>query len=69
MKLVVDEGRCQGHNVCHGLAPGLFVIDDFGAASPATDADLDPTQAEAAKRAAANCPERAISLVERPEGT
>jgi ferredoxin len=60
--LVVDGDRCQGHNVCFGLAPDLFLIDDVGGASPAVHGDLDAHQLEAARRAAANCPERAIFL-------
>jgi ferredoxin len=30
VKVAVDPDRCQGHNRCHALAPGLFDIDELG---------------------------------------
>jgi ferredoxin len=32
MKIVFDQGACQGHNRCYSLAPELFDVDDMGTA-------------------------------------
>lgn len=61
MNVAVDPDRCQGHNRCHALAPTVFDIDDLGYAT-AAPGDLDPDLETAARLAAANCPERAITI-------
>jgi ferredoxin len=61
MNVTVDPDRCQGHNRCHALAPALFDIDDLGYAT-AAPGDIDPDLETAARLAAANCPERAITI-------
>jgi ferredoxin len=63
VRIKVDSGLCQGHNRCSALAPGLFVLDDFGFASAANDGVVPEEGADAAMLAVDNCPEFAI-LVE-----
>jgi ferredoxin len=64
MKVTVDSEKCQGHNRCYALAPGLFKVDEFGYATPRGDGTVPPELQEKAKLAAANCPERAIEVIE-----
>lgn len=62
MKVSVDEVRCQGHTLCALNAPDLFDLsDEDGHARPAVDR-VPPDRQEAARRAAADCPERAIAV-------
>ena len=62
MKIRVDPERCQGHSRCHGLAPELFAVDDYGESTVIVDEV--PTELEdKARLAVANCPEYAIEIV------
>ncbi|MDD9902816.1 MAG: ferredoxin [Rhodospirillaceae bacterium] len=64
MKICVDEDKCQGHNRCMTVAPGLFELDDYGYASAVNDGNVPPDEEEKARLAIANCPEFAIEIVE-----
>ena len=64
MKLKVDSEKCQGHNRCYVLAPGLFKVDEFGYATPRGDGTVPPELQDKARLAATNCPERAIEVIE-----
>ena len=64
MKVFVDSKKCQGHNRCYALAPGLFKVDEFGYATPRGDGTVPPDLQEKARIAVENCPERAISVTE-----
>ncbi|MFF4621956.1 ferredoxin [Nonomuraea jabiensis] len=64
MKVQIDPGRCQGHGRCYDLAPGLFAEDDEGYGQVVGDGVVPPGAEPAARLAVANCPERAIDLVE-----
>jgi len=64
VRVHVDPERCQGHNRCYALAPQLFVVDDLGNATEAGDGTVPAGLEEAARLAAANCPEFAISVEE-----
>ena len=64
VKISVDEDRCQGHSRCMALAPELFEVDDYGVSSVRIDGDVPADLAEKARLAAANCPERAITIVD-----
>ncbi|MFZ0713409.1 ferredoxin [Mycobacterium sp.] len=66
MRARVDAGHCVGHGQCAANAPDVFVLDDLGnAISPAEDI---PAQfVEQARRGAAACPERAITLQSVPD--
>ncbi|PPJ22680.1 ferredoxin [Nocardia nova] len=63
--LVVDRAACAGHGLCYGTAPELLESDDVGNPvvldDPVPDSHLD-----AAHRAAAACPERALTLSGAP---
>jgi ferredoxin len=64
MRVQVDSEKCQGHNRCYALAPTLFEFDDYGYASAAGDGAVPADQEHAARLAAANCPEFAITIHE-----
>jgi ferredoxin len=63
-KVKVDSEKCQGHNRCYAMAPGMFKVDEYGYATPRGDGKLTPGDLELAQRAVENCPERAISIEE-----
>ena len=63
----VDPEKCQGHNRCYSLAPEVFDVDDLGMASARGDGIVGPDLIDKARRAAANCPEYAISVTEVSE--
>ena len=61
MKVAVDEDRCQGHARCWEICPEVFALNDVGHAevlAPEVPAGLEAL----AEKAAANCPERAITV-------
>ncbi|GAA2453995.1 ferredoxin [Actinomadura vinacea] len=64
MKVRIDPERCQGHGRCYDLAPGLFVDDEEGYGTVLGDGAVPPGKERDARRAAANCPERAIDVLE-----
>ncbi len=62
VRIVFDRAACVGHNRCYLLAPALFDVDDEGYAVPLVEGEL-PAELEAAARLAAdNCPEFAITI-------
>ncbi len=64
MKLQIDPDRCQGHGRCYDLSPDLFGDDDEGFGQVLGDGTVPPGNQRDARLAVANCPERAIELVE-----
>jgi ferredoxin len=64
MRVKVDSDKCQGHNRCYALAPDLFEVDDYGYATESNDGVVPPGREEAARLAASNCPEYAITIEE-----
>lgn len=62
MKVQINADRCQGHGRCYDLAPELFGEDDEGYGTVLGDGVVPPDAEDLARRAAANCPERAIIL-------
>lgn len=64
MKVRIDSERCQGHGRCYDLAPDLFGEDDEGFGRILGDGTMAPGQERDARLAVANCPERAIDLIE-----
>ena len=61
MKVTVDPDRCQGHARCWDICPEVFDLDEQGHGKvivPEVPAGLEKKAAEAA----ANCPERAITV-------
>lgn len=64
MKVKVDSEKCQGHNRCYALAPGLFKVDEYGYAKERGDGTVPPGMEEKACLAVENCPEQAISITD-----
>ncbi len=67
MRVRVDGAKCQGHNRCYALAQELFDVDDYGYSHERNDGVVPPELEEKARLAVANCPERAISIVEKED--
>jgi ferredoxin len=66
VKVRVDPSKCEGHALCNGYAPQLFTLDDDGYSD--IDVTVVPAGMEdAARRGALACPERAITVEDRPE--
>ena len=63
-RVQISSERCQGHGRCYDLAPDLFGEDDEGYGKVLGDGVVPPGQERDARLAAANCPERAIDLLE-----
>ena len=64
MRIRVDLDKCQGHSRCYSLAPEVFDVDSDGFAVVLVPGDLPASLQDKALLAAANCPERAISVEE-----
>jgi ferredoxin len=64
MKVQINSQLCQGHGRCYDLAPDLFGDDDEGYGQVLGDGILPADEEQDARLAAANCPERAIELIE-----
>jgi ferredoxin len=62
MKVRVDNDRCHGHQMCAIAAPELFGSDDYGNAVVLIEDDIPERLHASARRAAGNCPERAINV-------
>lgn len=61
MKVSVDGSLCQGHARCWAEAPEVYELDDLGYCCIGT-ADIPPALEADARRGAAACPERAITI-------
>jgi ferredoxin len=64
VKVQIDSGRCCGHGRCYDLAPELFGEDEEGYGQVLGGGIAAPGNQDAARLAAANCPERAINVLE-----
>ena len=64
MKVQINSQLCQGHGRCYDLAPSLFGDDDEGYGQVLGDGVVPPGDEQDARLAVANCPERAIELIE-----
>jgi len=64
MRIVYERSRCQGHGRCYALAPELFDSDDEGYAVLLVTGALPAEREAAARLAADNCPEFAITIEE-----
>lgn len=61
MKATVDEDICAGFGVCVQICPEVFVLGSLGYAEVLVD-EVPPEQEDAARRAQAECPSRAITV-------
>jgi ferredoxin len=64
MRITLDSSACQGHGRCYSLAPEVFDTDDEGYAVLLVTGEVPPALEEAARLAADNCPEYAITIVD-----
>jgi ferredoxin len=63
VRIVIDADVCTGHGRCYTLAPEVFAAnDDDGHGELIGDGTVPEALEAAAKRAALNCPERAITV-------
>lgn len=62
--LRIDVDRCSGHGRCYSLAPELFEPDELGNGRVLGDGAVGEELIDKARRAVANCPERAITMDE-----
>lgn len=61
MKVRVDSEACSGHGRCYEIAPDVFGDDERGHCVIRTPG-VAPEHEAAARKAEANCPERAIVI-------
>jgi len=52
--------------MCHANAPDVYELDDLGYNVMDGEVDVDDALADAARRGAESCPERAITIVDDP---
>jgi ferredoxin len=64
VRLQISPDLCQGHGRCYDLAPDLFGDDEEGFGQVLGDGIVPPDKERDARLAVANCPERAIELLE-----
>lgn len=64
VKVQIGTDLCQGHGRCYDLAPALFDDDEDGYGQVLGDGVVPPDKDDDARRAALNCPEHAIRLIE-----
>jgi len=62
MKIRVDREKCTGHGRCYVLAPEVYGADDEGYCV-LLQADVPADRQDTATRAALNCPEDAITIL------
>jgi ferredoxin len=63
VKVRIDPERCQGHGRCYDLAPAVFGEDDEGYGTVLNGGAVPEGAEQDARRAVANCPERAITVL------
>lgn len=61
MRIRIDRDACTGHGRCYTLAPDLVIADDEGFGQ-VVRGDVPADLEGVARRAALNCPERAVLL-------
>ena len=64
MRVEIDNDRCHGHQSCAIAAPDIFGSDDYGNAVILIEGDVPEAQFAKVRRAAGNCPERAVIIID-----
>ena len=64
MKVRVDADVCQGHTLCALAAPDVFLLGEEDGHAYVVSEEVDPARADVVRRAAATCPEGAITVEE-----
>ena len=67
MRIRIDRARCQGHARCWSESAELYPLDDEGFTA-ISEAGVPEHLRDDARRGAAACPERAISIDEDVAG-
>ena len=62
MRVILDNEACQGHGRCYALASSVFEPDDEGYSVLLIPGEVPEEHREAARLAADNCPEYAITI-------
>lgn len=62
MRVKVNEDICQGHTMCHLVAPQIFKLRDEDGHSYVESEEVPPGLEAVAQMGADNCPERAIEV-------
>jgi ferredoxin len=68
MRVRVLEDKCQGHTLCNGVAPSLFLLRVDDGHAYVEQESVTGELAELARRAALGCPERAILVEDDGDG-
>jgi ferredoxin len=67
LRILIDPVACDAYGYCAELLPEAITLDEWG--YPVVDGTpLAPELVAAARRAARDCPRRAISIRERTSG-
>jgi len=67
LRILIDPVACDAYVYCAELLPEAIALDEWG--YPIVDGrPVAPELVEAARRAARDCPRRAITLQERKSG-
>jgi ferredoxin len=64
MHVRIDPDVCQGHTLCSLAAPDVFHLNDEDGHAFVVSAEVAPEQEDRVRKAAATCPEGAISIDE-----
>ena len=64
MRVRVDPEVCQGHTLCNLAAPDLFLLRADDGHAYVETGEVPPGREDVARKAAATCPEGAISIEE-----
>jgi ferredoxin len=64
MRVTINADSCHGHQMCAIAAPEIFGSDEIGNAVVLIEGDIPADLQAKARRAEANCPERAILITE-----
>jgi ferredoxin len=62
MKICIDYQRCQGHTMCHLVAPKLLDVSDQDGRAVVRSEAVPPELEDDALRARDSCPEEAIQI-------
>lgn len=62
MRVQVDPDVCQGHTLCALAAPQIFLLGEEDGHAYVASGEVPPELEDAVRRAAATCPEGAITV-------
>jgi ferredoxin len=62
MRVYVDAAICQGHTLCQLAAPQVFLLGEDDGHAYVANEEVPSEYEEAVRKAAASCPEGAITV-------